>query len=945
MSSREHELGGKAGGSSYATHRFTLKLTLAVLFAVGGLSGDSDAQSFRGLGYLQSERTQGLQSFAADVSADGRVVVGTSGGIAFRWTVDAGMEPIGTMADGEPLSVARGTNQDGVVIVGRTGDRAFVWTQSTSGIDVTPAGSSFGTQSDSWGVSNDGRVVVGAASKAFRWTQETGALELPGLDTGFGDWAQATSQDGRIIVGYSRDSTRYPQAVVWTDQGQPQRIPGMAGLYSIATGVSAGGDFVIGLDKVYGATMAETFQEAFIWSEADGKCDLGYLPGTDRESVPMGVSSDGKTVVGQGRPDRSAIASTAFIWTFEGGIRNLKTELENSGVDLGGWRLASAAAVSDDGRTIVGYGYNPDGALEAWIVMLDSAGPVGGTLSLSSPDPVERGAAVTVSFSGWTEEHEPLSYRVTLNGEPLGPFQVSGDFTFSAPRAGTHSLVGEVRDTMGNVTRLAATILVTVPRSPKHLVIFAENAEVPDAGVAGTGVPSGATWSGFGVPALNDTGELALVGHWQSPARSGTAVIAGKRLVARVGDAVMGERGLTFAGFKDPSIDETGRITTLATVAGRGVTRGNDTVLVSNVGALDLVVLAREGSVAPGADGARYRSITTAVAGGGEVVWQGRLDTDRSTDRGLWVKDAGGEVKLRLRDGQSIGFQTLKSFVAFPALSGVLGHGRTFPQAEGLLVRVRYVRSRSGLLWVSGEAPYAQVAPVYFNDMPFFYRGFFSPALRSGRDFAVLASIGYQQTFHQSVRAILHGPAGEQTILAREGDPAPGTSGALFARLRDPVYGTQGTVAFAARLGGAGVTDASEDALLTGAGANLALLARAGEQAADVPEGAVWRRFTSLAMPGGAAQGALFTADLRHGAGGVEASNDAGLWAVDSYGALRKLFREGDAIGGKTLLRFNVLKAVSGSPGVTRAFNSASQVAWRASFTDGTSAVVVTSIP
>ena len=84
-----------------------------------------------------------------------------------------------------------------------------------------------------------------------------------------------------------------------------------------------------------------------------------------------------------------------------------------------------------------------------------------------------------------------------------------------------------------------------------------------------------------------------------------------------------------------------------------------------------------------------------------------------------WAISNRGEVKLRLRDGQSIGFQTLKSFVAFPALSGVLGHGRTCPQAEGLLVRVRYVRSWSGLLWVSGEAPYAQVDRVYFNDMPF----------------------------------------------------------------------------------------------------------------------------------------------------------------------------------------------------------------------------------
>jgi hypothetical protein len=39
------------------------------------------------------------------------------------------------------------------------------------------------------------------------------------------------------------------------------------------------------------------------------------------------------------------------------------------------------------------------------------------------------------------------------------------------------------------------------------------------------------------------------------------------------------------------------------------------------------------------------------------------------------------------------------------------------------------------------------------------------------------------------------------------------------------------------------------------------------------------------------------------------------------------------------------LRATTGAPGVTRNFNSAAQVVWRAVFTDKTAAIIVTEIP
>jgi len=69
----------------------------------------------------------------------------------------------------------------------------------------------------------------------------------------------------------------------------------------------------------------------------------------------------------------------AFIWDAENGMRNLRLALEDDfGLDLGGLTLARAEAVSGDGSTIVGYGYNPSGETEGWIAHI----PEPTTLSL-----------------------------------------------------------------------------------------------------------------------------------------------------------------------------------------------------------------------------------------------------------------------------------------------------------------------------------------------------------------------------------------------------------------------------------------------------------------------------------------------------------------------------------------------------------------------------------
>src|SRR5437899_1899406 len=94
------------------------------------------AASFQGLGDLPGGP---FFSAARGVSADGKVVVGTSqssnGYEAFRWTAATEMIGLGDLSGGGFLSEAAGVSADGGVIVGygssSSGREAFRWSQAT----------------------------------------------------------------------------------------------------------------------------------------------------------------------------------------------------------------------------------------------------------------------------------------------------------------------------------------------------------------------------------------------------------------------------------------------------------------------------------------------------------------------------------------------------------------------------------------------------------------------------------------------------------------------------------------------------------------------------------------------------------------------------------------------------------------------------------------------
>jgi probable HAF family extracellular repeat protein len=120
-------------------------------------------------------------SYAQDVSSDGRVVVGSAttaqGYLAMRWTQATGMVSLGDIPGGPHESFATGVSDDGNVIVGianstydvdANGD-AFIWTpqrgmrllKDAVMVDYCAAQLEGWHLVSAWGISGDGRVIVG----------------------------------------------------------------------------------------------------------------------------------------------------------------------------------------------------------------------------------------------------------------------------------------------------------------------------------------------------------------------------------------------------------------------------------------------------------------------------------------------------------------------------------------------------------------------------------------------------------------------------------------------------------------------------------------------------------------------------------------------------------------------------------------------------------------
>ncbi len=454
---------------------------LCVMLGISAVPTLSWTQAFIPLG-IPSGHTV---SKAYGVSADGQIVVGyynKNKRRAFRWECGEWRD-LGTLGGSE--SVARSVSMDGSVVVGEARavggiTRAFRWTAAGGMQDLGTLG---GPWSVATGVSADGSIVVGTAStqdiwfgdyqtRAFRWTAVGGMQNLGTLPRGDWSGANGVSADGSVVVGWSYTSgATGKRAFRWTADGGMQDLGTLNGYGdSEAYGVSADGSVIVGWSSAIDGTRVVT--RAFRWTAAGGMQNLGTLPRA-WWSVAYAVSADGSVVVGTAGPFFDG-DTHAFRWTAERGMEDLNQVYAS--VIPAGWVLEAATAISPDGRYIVGYGRNPAGRTEAWLLDTVGNGPCVCTVQIENcPNGLWHGETFTFRASA-DQEGGTFQWQVIQQNNQLSPTSGTGS-TFQVravnpSRNRNDRVTVRVTYRRGRATCVSECQLVVYPRPERAYLIY-----------------------------------------------------------------------------------------------------------------------------------------------------------------------------------------------------------------------------------------------------------------------------------------------------------------------------------------------------------------------------------------------------------------------------------------------------------------------------------------
>nr|WP_282560360.1 autotransporter domain-containing protein [Providencia alcalifaciens] len=276
-------------------------------------------------------------------------------------------------------------------------------------------------------VSDDGKVVTGQASVddkrsvAFIWTRESGMVglgTLKGDNTGTSD-PNGLSADGSTVVGDASTHSGNTHAFRW------RKETGMTDLgiltsdnsgISSANGVSANGSVVVGSSDTDSGDG-----HAFRWTEKTGMVGLGTLRADNSgHSGADYVSRDGSVVVGDSDSDYDSNSTMAFRWTEKEGMKGLGTlKSDNSG-------HSEAYDLSSDGSVIVGESYTDSNQYMQAFRWTEATGMV--NLGTLQSDNLGNATAYSVSDDGLvvagtsiTDSGESHAVLWKIKGTPTKP--------------------------------------------------------------------------------------------------------------------------------------------------------------------------------------------------------------------------------------------------------------------------------------------------------------------------------------------------------------------------------------------------------------------------------------------------------------------------------------------------------------------------------------------
>ena len=201
------------------------------------------------------------------------------------------------------------------------------------------------------------------------------------------------------------------------------------------------------------------------------------------------------------------------------------------------------------------------------------------------------------------------------------------------------------------------------------------------------------------------------------------------------------------------------------------------------------------------------------------------------------------------------------------------------------------------------------------------------------------------------------GPRFRTALLARSGDPAPGrAAGVTYSRF-DLGFGfhnrirsaAAGKSAFSAKVTGPGVTSANDECIWSNALGSVAKVVCQGEVAPGAGAGTLFGEFDFTSSFALNDRGEVIFFNHLTGPG-VTGANSASLWFSNAAGTLSLIVRAGNpfevAPGDTRILSDVSFVAGSGDEdGYPCGFNDLGQVAFEASFTDGSQGIFIASVP
>ncbi len=660
--------------------------------------------------------------------------------------------------------------------------------------------------------------------------------------------------------------------------------------------------------------------------------------------------------------------------------------------------VASGPAIPDGAYTVVlsyqdlaGNAVASDTSLN---VVVDTLPPAGGSFT-ATPNSVPEGTAITLSASGWSDAHGPLTY-VFFELSPFGPPQA--DSTLDVMLSlGTHQVYVHVSDAAGNGTVVGPIGVEVTAGPPPDYGPVTQSSYLLRSDAAPTD-PDHAMFNLLRPPMINGAGRLTFkgtlfprdpTGYDPNPitAANDLCIWADKgstplALIARESGNAPGISGGQLGNFSDPIMSNAGEVAFKATLkTGKlfpAFTSANNEVIYSDASG-SLAVVARKGDAVPTGFGTGTWKVFNGlgVVNGGVFGLGTLTGVTPGSELVVWAwepGDATPHIRLQKKavlDFGAAGQRTVNTIDFLSAKATVVGQGRSYSGGGPTAwVRSTFVGGGVILLKLTTTTDLfdtltfgpkilpkstSPASPASADPAPGVVGAQFaainSPATNSLGHIAFTGAYKTRATPLPAIAsandaALWSGAGDNLALVAREGESAPGVSGATFASFNDPVLSDNDRVAFFGKMkiGTGGVTALNDQGLWAQTGDGLKLIAREGVTAPFLPNGAVIASFVSVATH---QRGGLFKAKLKVGVGGVTAKRDDILvvWrGLDGTAALTLRERQLVEIfpgHQRQLLTFDVINpAPSPVAGVGRSFNSSGQVMSYCTFLDGTTGFI-----